>query len=120
MLTMVDMMLAIIWTSFRTRALRFSLFLMDVSFPSTSSTHRRGTEALGQGNRGLLKSCNLRSKIFLLFRIFVSNLYHDIEKALFLGLFYTLAGEERIELSITVLETAVMPLNYSPVKSSME
>lgn len=25
-----------------------------------------------------------------------------------------MAGEERIELSITVLETAVMPLNYSP------
>lgn len=25
-----------------------------------------------------------------------------------------LAGEERIELSITVLETAVIPLNYSP------
>ena len=25
-------------------------------------------------------------------------------------------GEERIELSITVLETAVMPLNYSPKK----
>lgn len=25
-----------------------------------------------------------------------------------------MAGEERIELSITVLETAVIPLNYSP------
>lgn len=28
--------------------------------------------------------------------------------------FTKMAGEERIELSITVLETAVMPLNYSP------
>ena len=27
---------------------------------------------------------------------------------------FLMAGEERIELSITVLETAVMPLNYSP------
>ena len=29
-----------------------------------------------------------------------------------------MAGEERIELSITVLETAVMPLNYSPIRTA--
>lgn len=38
------------------------------------------------------------------------------KKALFLGLFYILAGEERIELSIMVLETIVMPFNYSPTR----
>ena len=29
--------------------------------------------------------------------------------------FFILAGEERIELSLMVLETTVLPLNYSPV-----
>ncbi len=28
--------------------------------------------------------------------------------------FFILAGEERIELSLMVLETTVLPLNYSP------
>ena len=31
-----------------------------------------------------------------------------------------MAGEERIELSITVLETAVIPFNYSPSENSKE
>lgn len=30
-----------------------------------------------------------------------------------------MAGEERIELSITVLETAVIPFNYSPKNSTI-
>jgi hypothetical protein len=30
-----------------------------------------------------------------------------------------MAGEERIELSITVLETAVIPLNYSPKETDI-
>ncbi len=29
--------------------------------------------------------------------------------------FFFMAGEERIELSLMVLETTVLPLNYSPV-----
>lgn len=28
--------------------------------------------------------------------------------------FFVMAGEERIELSLMVLETTVLPLNYSP------
>jgi hypothetical protein len=35
------------------------------------------------------------------------------------GLELALAGEERIELSIMVLETTVIPLNYSPKQSEI-
>lgn len=37
-----------------------------------------------------------------------------MKNARYFGRNMQMAGEERIELSITVLETAVIPLNYSP------
>ena len=36
------------------------------------------------------------------------------KKADAIGFFFYLAGAERIELSSTVLETAVLPLNHAP------
>ncbi len=43
-----------------------------------------------------------------------ANIVHFETLALYQNVSYKMAGEERIELSITVLETAVIPLNYSP------
>ena len=41
------------------------------------------------------------------------------KKSGFPDLIHKMAGEERIELSITVLETAVIPFNYSPKNSTI-
>lgn len=37
-----------------------------------------------------------------------------MKKALFEGLYFKMAGKERIELSTKVLETLVIPFNYFP------
>ena len=54
------------------------------------------------------RPCNLLHQFCIRFLTIIDQLFH-----LYIA-FRILAGEERFELSSTVLETAILPLNYSP------